>query len=155
MNILFVCFQNTSRSPIAEGVLKKLAQYGGIDINVESAGCEPYLINHAPVSNAIEIAAKHDIDISNKKARLFSKDDFEKFDLIYAMDTRGYREVKNRIRNSADLHKLDYFMNIMYPGQNRVLHNPEEFGTESYEDLFNNIKACCEKLLDTASKKKM
>lgn len=37
-NILFVCTGNTCRSPMAEGMLRKLAQARGIPLEVQSAG---------------------------------------------------------------------------------------------------------------------
>lgn len=38
LHILFVCTGNTCRSPMAEGLLRKLAKERGIDLEVRSAG---------------------------------------------------------------------------------------------------------------------
>ncbi|USB32893.1 low molecular weight protein arginine phosphatase [Paenibacillus sp. YPG26] len=38
MRILFVCTGNTCRSPMAEGMLRKLAKEHGVDVEVRSAG---------------------------------------------------------------------------------------------------------------------
>ncbi|MNH82325.1 Low molecular weight protein-tyrosine-phosphatase YwlE [compost metagenome] len=38
MRILFVCTGNTCRSPMAEGMLRKLAKERGVDVEVRSAG---------------------------------------------------------------------------------------------------------------------
>jgi arsenate reductase len=60
--VLFVCIHNSARSQMAEGLL---AQIGGSDFEVESAGLEPGKLN--PL--AIEVMREIGIDISNNKTK--------------------------------------------------------------------------------------
>ncbi len=72
MNIVFVCTGNTCRSPLAEGLMKKLLADRGIDtINVTSAGLAAYPGDE--VSEKSVIAAKeYGVDISAHRSRRIS-----------------------------------------------------------------------------------
>lgn len=148
MNVLFVCLNNTSISPLAEGILKDLYQQNNIEFNVESAGFEPYYINNFPETGAIQTASEHHLDISNLHARLFQKDDFNRFDIILAMDTRSYRGAKDLARTTEDLHKIDYFMNVINPGRNETIEDPETLGIETYHSLYLTLKEGCQHIVD-------
>lgn len=52
MRILFVCTGNTCRSPMAEGLLRKLARERGVNVEVSSAGVAAS--NGAPISRHAE-----------------------------------------------------------------------------------------------------
>ncbi|MGG6313421.1 low molecular weight protein arginine phosphatase [Paenibacillus macerans] len=52
MRILFVCTGNTCRSPMAEGMLRKLARERGLDLQVRSAGVAA--MKGAPISRHAE-----------------------------------------------------------------------------------------------------
>ena len=80
MRILMICLGNICRSPLAEGILRKLTS--NKNIIVDSAGTSSYHIGESPDSRMILTAKKFSIDISNLKARKFSTSDFDKFDLI-------------------------------------------------------------------------
>ncbi|MBE0641412.1 MAG: low molecular weight phosphotyrosine protein phosphatase, partial [Bacteroidales bacterium] len=83
MNILFVCLGNICRSPMAQGILRKMYAELKLEGVVDSAGFESYHINDPPDDRAIETALAHGIDLSKKRARLFSVEDFDRYDKIY------------------------------------------------------------------------
>jgi len=123
MNVLFVCLGNVCRSPIAEGFLKKKFEENNIQGTVDSAGFESFTINEPPDPIAVEIAKQYDVEVSGY-SRLFVKDDFDKFDKIYVMDTQNYHDVKDLARSNSDLEKVDYLLNVLYPGKNKTVHDP-------------------------------
>ena len=49
--------------------------------------------SNLPDKRSIEVAKKHGIDITNQRARKFIKEDFDNFDLIYAMDESNYQNI--------------------------------------------------------------
>lgn len=130
MNVLFVCSGNICRSPIAEALLKKKFKESNIKGMVDSAGFEPTTINDPPDSRAITEAKKYGLEL-NGKSRLFSKRDFKKFDIIYVMGTRNYRDVLYLAKNNEYKSKVDYLMNVMNPGKNEVVLDPIHSGTIS------------------------
>ena len=68
MKILMVCLGNICRSPLAEGILKSKSK----NVYVDSAGTAGYHIGKKPDSRSIEIGLKHNIDITDQRARQFN-----------------------------------------------------------------------------------
>ncbi|HMM55787.1 MAG TPA: low molecular weight protein-tyrosine-phosphatase [Candidatus Desulfobacillus sp.] len=88
IRILFVCAGNICRSPTAEGVLAKYLSNNKIEelFKVDSAGINGYHIGEAPDPRACAAAFRRGIDISGQRARKLIPTDFERFDLLLAMD---------------------------------------------------------------------
>ncbi len=100
MKILMVCSGNICRSPLAEGILTHKTQH--LNIEVDSAGTAGYHIGNLPDSRSIEIADKYNINLRNQKARQFSRADFERFDIIYAMDKSNYAHLISLAENKEE-----------------------------------------------------
>ena len=88
MRILFVCMGNICRSPTAEGVFRRLVaeRAPGVEIEVDSAGTHDYHVGDPPDPRAIAAAARRGVDLRRLRAREVRDEDFERFDLIIAMD---------------------------------------------------------------------
>lgn len=87
--VLFVCMGNICRSPLAEGAFRQLAEAEGLferGLFCESAGTSGYHIGQRPDRRAIEVAARHGIDITGQRARRVKREDFKRFAYILAMD---------------------------------------------------------------------
>lgn len=81
MRVLFVCTGNTCRSPMAEGLARKIF---GMDIKVESAGLAAWEGDSAS-SQAIEALREKGIDLTSHQARQVSPEIIEKADWIIPM----------------------------------------------------------------------
>lgn len=86
--ILFVCMGNICRSPTAEGVFRKVLAERAPDlvVAVDSAGTHAYHIGEPPDPRARRAAERRGIDLGGLRARRISLEDFERFDLLLAMD---------------------------------------------------------------------
>lgn len=93
-SILFVCLGNICRSPLAEGITRKLSDEHQLDLMVASAGTGDWHINEAPCPNSIKVAKKHGVDISGFKGKQVSKADFSSFDLIIGLDSSNINNLK-------------------------------------------------------------
>ncbi|MEE3694187.1 low molecular weight protein-tyrosine-phosphatase [Campylobacter sp. CLAX-22107-21] len=91
-SILFVCLGNICRSPLAEGIARKVAKERGLDILIDSAGTSNYHIGEPPDSRSIRIGRQNGVDISMLKGRQIDRSD-SKFDLIIAMDRQNYDNI--------------------------------------------------------------
>ena len=121
--ILFVCMGNICRSPMAEGIMRQVFKERGVDAEFDSAGTIAFHVGEAPDHRAQEEVRKHGIDISGLRARKFVVADFDRFDLIYAMDHNNYSDIM-MLANDEQAEKVDMFMNISEPGSNKAVPDP-------------------------------
>lgn len=149
MNVLFVCHGNICRSPLAKALLKKKYKEYGVKGKVDSAGFETYLINEPPDRRVVELGEKYGLVISGN-AKLFRKQDFDKYDKIYVMDTQNYRDVKDLARNPADIAKIDYLMNVLKPGKNQTIGDPFMSGLDDLEEIYVLMDKVTDKILKLA-----
>lgn len=82
-SILFVCLGNICRSPACEGYVRK--HYGSM-LDVDSAGLEDCNVGQHPDPRSIKECSKHGINIETHIGRKIKKNDWNKFDLIVALD---------------------------------------------------------------------
>lgn len=92
--ILFVCIGNICRSPLAEGIARKIAKESNLDMTVDSAGTSGWHERELPCDSSIKIAALNDVDISKMRARQVRKSDYIDFDYIVAIDAKIKEKLK-------------------------------------------------------------
>jgi protein-tyrosine phosphatase len=99
IRILFVCTGNICRSPTAEAVFRTMAEREGLgdQIEAESAGTGDWHVGEAPDTRARAAAAARGYDLEPLRASQVSAADFERFDLIIAMD-RSHLRALERLR---------------------------------------------------------
>ncbi|MBN2869688.1 MAG: low molecular weight phosphotyrosine protein phosphatase [Campylobacterales bacterium] len=140
-SILFVCLGNICRSPIAEGVARKLIEEGGHGITVDSAGTGHWHVGEAPCTHSVTVASNKGIDISGLRARQVTKHDFKTFDLIVALDASNYRDLK--AMGCTNLVQLGD-----YGFEGADVPDPYFFeGFEGFDHVFNMIESCVKELL--------
>jgi protein-tyrosine phosphatase len=118
MKIVFICTGNICRSPSAESFLRhKLKQRQMNDAHtIDSAALTSYHIGAAPDPRAIKAGQMHGFDMSELAARQVSLSDFDRFDLIFALD-RGHLDALNKMANDDQRKKIKLF--------NQYIHNVE------------------------------
>ncbi|MCJ7452789.1 MAG: low molecular weight phosphotyrosine protein phosphatase [Steroidobacteraceae bacterium] len=153
MKVLFICMGNICRSPTAEGVFRRLVaeRAPGLDIEIDSAGTHDYHVGDPPDHRAVAAAARRGIDISSLRARMVEQADFERFDLLIAMD-RLNREIlldsspeqyRNRVRLFLEFAPAIGEDNVPDPyyggpvGFERVLDLAEEASIGLLEELMS------------------
>jgi len=132
MNVLFVCQGNTCRSPLAEGILKKLFTEVNRSGLISSAGFESNNVGKQADPRAIITAARNGIDISKQKARLFSPQDFGNYDKIFAMDSVILQKIVATAESDKDLLKTDLLLNLIDPGSNGDVPDPYDGNLSNY-----------------------
>lgn len=96
VRVLFVCTGNICRSPTAEGVFRAMVEACGLAgrIETDSAGTGSWHAGEPPDERARQAAAIRGIDLSAQRARQVSKQDFDRFDLIVALDRSHQRALR-------------------------------------------------------------
>ncbi len=147
MKILMVCLGNICRSPIAEGVLQAYANKAGFNWQVDSAGTNQFHIGEAPHQSSQKVCRENGIDISSQRARRFRKEDFVEYDFIYVMANDVMSDVKKLAGDQFNNQKIDFFLNELYPQENRDVTDPW-YGTEDgYYAVFDEIDTCCKAII--------
>ena len=139
MKILMVCLGNICRSPLAEGILKAMVKERNLNWTIDSAGTNGYHVGEPPHHLSQKVAKKNGIDIQSQVARRFSVKDFDDFDRIYVMAKDVLLDVKHIAGKKYRPEKIDYFLNILYPGENRDVTDPWYGEEEGYDLVFQQI----------------
>jgi protein-tyrosine phosphatase len=152
MKILMVCLGNICRSPLAEGIMREKLRKYKLDGTVDSAGTASYHIGESPDMRSIEVAKKYSIDISYQRARPFTTDDFDAFDLIFAMDLENYRNIMRLARSDKDRKKVELILDRIQPGKGLEVPDPYYGGNDGFENVFKLLDTSCEKIANDLKK---
>ena len=147
MKILMVCLGNICRSPLAEGIMRHKLMNNQIDASVESCGFESFHVGDKADRRAAQVAAENGVDLSGHRARTFKVSFFDEFDRIYVMDNKNFSDVASKARNSEDLKKVDYIMNMVYPGTNMAVPDPYYGGQDGFRKTWNKLGGATEKIV--------
>jgi len=128
--ILFVCLGNICRSPTAEGVFRALA--ADADVAVDSAGTSNWHVGGPPDRRAMAEAARRGIDLSGLRARQAIEADFERFDLIVAMDRKNASTLE-RLRPAGNETPVALFLSYASGDV------PDDVPDPYYEDNFPQV----------------
>ena len=145
MKILMVCLGNICRSPLAEGILSIKGKH--LNLEVDSAGTAAYHIGKQPDIRSIEIANKYTIDLNQQRARQFSRADFDKFDIIYAMDTNNYTHLISLASTETERNKIRMILNEINPKAYQSVPDPYYGGENGFQDIYNMIDKACDKII--------
>ena len=148
MKILMVCLGNICRSPIAEGILRhKLRSMKNVDFVTDSAGTSSLHSGEQADSRMRKTALKNGVDISDLRAREFVQADFDKFDLIFAMDRSNLMNILALARNENDKSKVKLILNESFPEENREVPDPYYGGEEGFQHVFNLLDETTDKII--------
>jgi len=131
---------------MAEGILRHKLNEAGIKAEIDSCGFEAFHIGDHPDKRAQIVCRKHGIDISSHVARLFSRQDFDAFDRIYVMDSSHYYGVSRIARSVAEMKKVDYLLNLLYPGKDLSVDDPWYHDLPAFETTYIQLEAACDRL---------
>lgn len=111
INVLFVCYGNICRSPMAEFLFKDMLKKKNINnVYVESAGTSDEELGNPVYYETKKILNSLNIDCNYKKARKIKTEDYVKFDYIITMENSNRidclrffcKDDKYKIKNLLD-----------------------------------------------------
>ena len=142
-----VCLGNICRSPLAEGILQHKAQLRGLNWKIDSAGTGSWHIGELPDSRSIDIAREHGIDITYQRSRQIKAKDLANFDLIFAMDSSNYNNIRRLAQKPSEADKVQLIMNMSSPSLNRSVPDPY-YQSDGFGEVFNMLNEACDAIIE-------
>ncbi|GAB4301555.1 MAG: low molecular weight protein-tyrosine-phosphatase [Methylophaga sp.] len=141
IKVLFVCMGNICRSPTAEGVFTHLVEQRGTRDRflIDSAGTHAYHVGEEPDTRAQQTARQRGIDLSYIRARKFTRNDFEQFDHILAMDTDNY-QILHTACPPEHQDKIKLFLDYAPHRKERDVPDPYYGGQHGFDHVFDLVE---------------
>jgi low molecular weight protein-tyrosine phosphatase len=148
--VCFVCLGNICRSPTAEAVFADILEREGLAdrVRVASAGTGDWHVGEPPDARATAEAARRGIRMRST-ARQFRAADFERFDLVIAMDEENRRNLE-RLAGNGDRAAKVRLLRSFDPRAGGDLAVPDPYfgGADGFVRVFDLVDAACRGLLD-------
>lgn len=141
MKILMVCLGNICRSPLAEGIMRQLVREKQLDWEIASAGTGDWHIGQAPDKRSTAVAKNYGYDISAQRARHFTTDSFEQFDIILVMDKNNLRDVLSLAKTDEQRKKVKLFLT-----NDAEVADPY-YDNNLFDPVFKQIEKRCKELI--------
>jgi protein-tyrosine phosphatase len=148
--VCFVCLGNICRSPMAEGVMKRLVRDAGLEgrIHVESAGAGSWHLDEPADARARATARARGV-VLDGRARQFARDDFARFDYILSMDARVLSTLRALARSEPERARVHNFRSFDADSPSEAeVPDPYYGGDEGFEQVFDICEAGCRGLLE-------
>ncbi len=142
-NVLWVCFGNTSRSPLALGLshwLKNTKYKEELkEIHFDSAGFVNVFKTAQP--ETIAYLNTKNIDFSNFRGKIMDKELLEKQDLILVMESYHLKRLLRKFKHVKNINKRSFLL-LDFAGEkeNLDISDPVNFGNEVYNEVIEAVE---------------
>lgn len=152
LRVLFVCLGNICRSPTAEGVMRKLVAECGFqgEIELDSAGTGGWHVGDPPDARAAAAARRRGIELDGR-ARQVEREDFERFDLILAMDGSNLHVLRQIAPDEPSREKvrlLREFDPASADAEDLDVPDPYYGGPHGFDHVLDLVEAACRGVLE-------
>ncbi len=138
---------------MAAGVFEHLAAQAGraADFDVESAGLGAWHLGDTPDERAISVSRARGIALDST-AQQFRADDFDRFDLVLALDTDIFRGLERLAPDATARAKIRYLRDFdPRASHSRDVPDPYYGSTRHFEQVFELVERSCRGLLAALS----
>jgi len=114
----FVCLGNICRSPLAEGIFRRLVDEAGLsaDFEIESAGIGPWHVGEAPDPRSRQVARAHGLTLDSIAQQITARD-MARLDLVLTERRADGHEAHPRIidRNESLTGRREPHLELLHP----------------------------------------
>lgn len=148
IRICFVCLGNICRSPTAEGVMLHLIEQAklGHRFVVDSAGTGAYHVGEKADARSRAEASRRGVTLTSL-ARLFTHDDFARFDYIVPMDSKNQRDILRFAKTPEERAKVALLRSYDKASSHADVPDPYYGGANGFVDVYDICLAGCTGLL--------
>jgi len=150
MRICFVCLGNICRSPTAEGVFRKLVVDAQLDtkLTIDSAGTGAWHVGEPPDRRSRSAATRRGYELTHR-ARKFTTEDFDRFDLVLAMDRDNYDSLQRLARGRTHVPMIRLLRSFDESApRDAEVPDPYSGADDGFEDVLDICERACRGLLD-------
>jgi protein-tyrosine phosphatase len=155
--VCFVCLGNIVRSPFAENMFRYLVNEAGLSDNyeIDSAGTSAWHVGEKPDRRMRQVASSHGFEYSGR-ARQFKSRDFDRFDMIIAMDNSNRNNLLG-MTGKPDHRRKIYQMRAFDPegGADMAVPDPYYGGIDGFEVVYQIVERSCRGLLEALESGKL
>ena len=147
--LLFVCLGNICRSPSAENIMNHLIAESGLSEQIvcDSAGTSAYHIGSPPDRRMNSAAKRKGIELVGR-ARKFQALNFERFDLILAMDRSNYQDIIYCDGEGKYQDKIKMMCSFASNHEDSEVPDPYYGGEDGFSYVIDLLFDSCAGLLD-------
>lgn len=153
--VLFVCMGNICRSPAAEGIFRHYLSVRGLEgkLICDSAGTLGDHAGEKPDKRMMRAAAKRGYELGALRARQFEIADFDRFDVIVAMDPQNHDTVARWARSEE--HRAKLTLMGRYHPEPDVTEVPDPYHGPAvgFERVLDILEAACRRLMEDLLRK--
>lgn len=154
VKVLMVCLGNICRSPAAEGVLREIVEQGGdyAAWEIDSAGTGNYHIGDLPDRRMLAHARRRGLSLTHR-CRQVHESDFDRFDLIFAMDESNRRNLL-ALAPTPEAQTKVFPISGFFTLATRWDHVPDPYyeGSEGFELVLDLLGDACLNIYNTVEK---
>ena len=149
VRIIFICYENICRSPMAEGIFTNLLVSRGLHhyFSVSSAGTVSYQSGSSPDQRAVAALHALGIDISSMSACGINTLDLDDFDWIFVMDYENYEDVASLLP-ASDSPKIHRIMEFVEERRHEEVRDPYYGSREDFIQVRNDLLLASEMILN-------
>lgn len=153
ISILFVCLGNICRSPAADGIMHHLVEKAHLQetILIDSAGTYAGHAGNLPDSRMRQHALRRGYELIHR-ARKVNVSDFEKFDLLIAMDDRNYYDLVEIAPTKDDEKRVVRMTDFLTLHDADHVPDPYYEGADGFEKVLDLLEDACAGLLSFVQK---
>ena len=150
VRILFVCLGNICRSPLAEGIFRKLVEERGLEdyFDIDSAGTGSWHVGESPDDRMQATARQYGIALHDQSARKVTAADLEDYHHVLVMDKKNQRRIMEFPGADEHRDKIRLFREFDPDPGDMEVPDPYFGGDDGFEHVYEIVERTANQLLD-------
>ena len=144
--ILFICLGNICRSPLAEAAFRQEAARAGLAVEADSAGTGSWHVGNPPDPRAQAVALREGVDICRYQARQIAPGDFQKFDMILALDVDNLVNLR-QLAPSDSKAKISLLLDLVPGRQGEAVADPYYGDDAGFDVTWRDVEQAAKALV--------